>query len=137
MKIAEARGLDVVEDAAHRSRARGRHAHRPSAHGTSFYATKNSPPPRRCDHHRGRCAGEHPPAPRHVARQLEPLHQGPRSRTRLQCNPSDLHAALGLTQLAKIDHHSVAAALTAVCQRVMLSSSPREYPGNFTRGIST
>ena len=53
-----------------------------------------------------------------------------------KCNLSDLHAALGLTQLAKIDEllerrRHVAAGLTRALQSCAAVEVPAEYPGNW------
>ncbi len=52
-----------------------------------------------------------------------------------KCNLSDLHAALGLTQLSKIDHllerrRAVADALARALEGCAAVELPREYPGN-------
>jgi len=148
MAIACAHGIDVVEDAAHSFGARvdgtrigtfGR------ATAFSFYATKNLTTAE---------GGAITTEDGELARRLRLLGYHGMSRDSwsrytdkgswyyevelpgYKCNLSDLHAALGLTQLAKIDRlleerRRVAGALSAAladCEAVEL---PREYPGNW------
>jgi dTDP-4-amino-4,6-dideoxygalactose transaminase len=148
LKIAHARGLEVVEDAAHSFGARvdgtrigtfGR------ATAFSFYATKNLTTAE---------GGAITTQDETLARSLRLLGYHGMSRDSwsrytdrgswyyevelpgYKCNLSDLHAALGLTQLAKIDRllderRRVAAALTAALASCDALELPREYPGNW------
>ena len=148
MEIARARGLHVVEDAAHSfgARVNGRLIGGfGDATAFSFYATKNLTTAE---------GGAITTADEALAGRLRLLGYHGMSRdswTRytdrgswyyqvelpgFKCNLSDLHAALGLSQLAKIDRllerrRAVAAALSTAlvgCDAVEL---PREYPGNW------
>ena len=148
LKIAQARGLAVVEDAAHSFGARvdgtrigtfGR------ATAFSFYATKNLTTAE---------GGAITTQDEVLARRLRLLGYHGMSRDSwsrysdkgswyyevelpgYKCNLSDLHAALGLTQLAKIDHllderRRVASALSAALASCDAVELPREYPGNW------
>jgi dTDP-4-amino-4,6-dideoxygalactose transaminase len=148
LEIAKARGLEVVEDAAHSFGARvngtrigtfGR------ATAFSFYATKNLTTAE---------GGAITTEDEALARQMRLLGYHGMSRDSwsrytdrgswyyevelpgFKCNLSDLHAALGLTQLAKIDRlleerRRVAAALTAALSSCDAVELPREYPGNW------
>src|SRR5262249_8078223 len=140
--------LDVVEDAAHSFGARvdgkrigtfGR------ATAFSFYATKNLTTAE---------GGAITTEDDALAKQMRLLGYHGRSRDSwrrytdkgswyyevelpgYKCNLSDLHAALGLTQLAKIDHlleerRRVAAALTSALASCDAIELPGEYPGNW------
>jgi len=148
MQLANARGIDVVEDAAHSFGARvdgtrigtfGR------ATAFSFYATKNLTTAE---------GGAITTADDELAKRLRLLGYHGMSRDSwsrytdkgswyyevelpgFKCNLSDLHAALGLTQLAKIDHlleerRRVASALTAALESCDAVEPPREYPGHW------
>ena len=148
MQLAAARGLDVVEDAAHSFGARvdgkrigtfGR------ATAFSFYATKNLTTAE---------GGAITTGDESLAKRMRLLGYHGMSRDSwsrysdrgswyyevelpgFKCNLSDLHAALGLTQLAKIDRllderRRVAGALTAALQSCDAIELPREYPGNW------
>ena len=148
MQLAAARGLDVVEDAAHSFGARvdgkrigtfGR------ATAFSFYATKNLTTAE---------GGAITTEDESLAKRMRLLGYHGMSRDSwsrysdrgswyyevelpgFKCNLSDLHAALGLTQLAKIDRllderRRVAGALTAALQSCDAIELPREYPGNW------
>jgi dTDP-4-amino-4,6-dideoxygalactose transaminase len=148
MEIANKHKLDVVEDAAHSFGARvdgkrigtfGR------ATAFSFYATKNLTTAE---------GGAITTEDDALAKQMRLLGYHGMSRDSwsrytdkgswyyevelpgYKCNLSDLHAALGLTQLAKIDHllderRRVAAALTAALSPCDAVELPREYPGNW------
>jgi dTDP-4-amino-4,6-dideoxygalactose transaminase len=148
MEIANKHKLDVVEDAAHSFGARvdgkrigtfGR------ATAFSFYATKNLTTAE---------GGAITTEDDALAKQMRLLGYHGMSRDSwsrytdkgswyyevelpgYKCNLSDLHAALGLTQLAKIDHlldarRRVAAALTAALSACDAVELPREYPGNW------
>ena len=148
MEIAKARGIDVVEDAAHSFGARvdgkrigtfGR------ATAFSFYATKNLTTAE---------GGAITTEDEALARRLRLLGYHGMSRDSwsrytdrgswyyevelpgFKCNLSDLHAALGLTQLAKIDRlleqrRVVAGALSAALASCDAVELPREYPGNW------
>lgn len=148
LAIGAERGIDVVEDAAHSFGARvdgkliggfGR------ATAFSFYATKNLTSAE---------GGAITTADEDLARRLRLLGYHGMSRDSwsrysdkgswyyqvevpgFKCNLSDMHAALGLTQLAKIDRlleqrRSVAAALTAALSGCEAVELPSEYPGNW------
>jgi dTDP-4-amino-4,6-dideoxygalactose transaminase len=148
LDIAAGRGIDVVEDAAHSFGARvdgtliggfGR------ATAFSFYATKNLTTAE---------GGAITTADDELARRLRLLGYHGMSRDSwsrysdrgswyyqvempgFKCNLSDMHAALGLTQLAKIDRlleqrRSVADALSAALSGCDAVELPREYPGNW------
>ena len=148
LAIAAERGLDVVEDAAHSFGARvdgkliggfGR------ATAFSFYATKNLTTAE---------GGALTTADEELARRLRLLGYHGMSRDSwsrysdrgswyyqvelpgFKCNLSDMHAALGLTQLAKIDRllegrRAVADALTSALAGCDAVELPREYPGNW------
>lgn len=148
LAIGRKHGIDVIEDAAHSFGARvdgeliGRFGR---ATAFSFYATKNLTTAE---------GGAISTADDELAKRLRLLGYHGMSRDSwsrysdrgswyyevelpgFKCNLSDLHAALGLTQLAKIDRllerrRTVANALTdalAECDAIEL---PREYPGNW------
>jgi dTDP-4-amino-4,6-dideoxygalactose transaminase len=148
LEIARARGLDVVEDAAHSFGARaggqliGRFGR---ATAFSFYATKNLTTAE---------GGAITTDDDKLARKLRLLGYHGMSRDSwsrysdkgswyyqvelpgYKCNLSDLHAALGLTQLAKIDalldrRRAVADGLTRALSGCDAVELPREYPGNW------
>jgi dTDP-4-amino-4,6-dideoxygalactose transaminase len=148
MQLAAARGLDVVEDAAHSFGARvdgKRIGTFGSATAFSFYATKNLTTAE---------GGAITTEDESLAKRMRLLGYHGMSRDSwsrysdrgswyyevelpgFKCNLSDLHAALGLTQLAKIDRllderRRVAGALTAALQSCDAIELPREYPGNW------
>jgi dTDP-4-amino-4,6-dideoxygalactose transaminase len=146
--VAAERGLDVVEDAAHSFGARvdgeliGRFGH---ATAFSFYATKNLTTAE---------GGAVSTEDESLARRLRLLGYHGMSRDSwsrysdrgswyyqvelpgFKCNLSDLHAALGLTQLAKIDRlldrrRAVARALTGELSACDAIELPREHAGNW------
>ena len=148
LAIGRARGLDVVEDAAHSFGARvdgkkigtfGR------ATAFSFYATKNLTTAE---------GGAITTEDEALARRLRLLGYHGMSRDSwsrysdkgswyyevevpgFKCNLSDVHAALGLTQLSKIDRllerrRAVADELSAALSDCDAVELPREYPGNW------
>ena len=148
LPIAAEHGLDVVEDAAHSFGARvdgkliggfGR------ATAFSFYATKNLTSAE---------GGAITTEDEELARRMRLLGYHGMSRDSwsrysdrgswyyqvelpgFKCNLSDMHAALGLTQLAKIDRllerrREVAAALTSALSGCDAVELPREYPGHW------
>jgi dTDP-4-amino-4,6-dideoxygalactose transaminase len=148
LEIANARGIDVVEDAAHSFGARV-DGKRIGAFGRatafSFYATKNLTTAE---------GGAITTEDETLARRMRLLGYHGMSRDSwsrytdrgswyyevelpgFKCNLSDLHAALGLTQLAKIDRlleqrRTVAHALTDALSPCDAVELPREYPGNW------
>lgn len=148
LEIGRAHNIDVVEDAAHSFGARadgkliggfGR------ATAFSFYATKNL-----TTAEGGALTSEDD----ELAKRMRLLSYHGMSRDSwsrysdkgswfyqvevpgFKCNLSDLHAALGLTQLAKIDvllerRRTVARALTEALSGLDVVELPREYPGNW------
>jgi dTDP-4-amino-4,6-dideoxygalactose transaminase len=148
LAIADPAGLPVVEDAAHSfgARVHGRLLGRfGRATAFSFYATKNLTTAE---------GGAITTEDEALAQRLRLLGYHGMSRDSwsrytdkgswyyevqipgYKCNLSDLHAALGLTQLAKIDlllerRRSVADALTRALGSCAAVELPREYPGNW------
>ncbi len=148
MEIARAHGIDVVEDAAHSFGARvdGRRVGTfGRATAFSFYATKNLTTAE---------GGAITTQDETLAKHMRLLGYHGMSRDSwsrysdrgswyyevelpgFKCNLSDLHAALGLTQLAKIDRllderRRVADALTAALASSDALELPRELPGNW------